>query len=67
MRVSLRAHETDILHLGAQTHSILPFPLNSGFTFTETVQYCEPLRDVLSTFPAVGFDGSSKIKQGPVS
>lgn len=31
MHVSPRAHETDILHLGAQTHSILPFRLNSGF------------------------------------
>lgn len=31
MHVSLRAHETDILYLGAQTHSVLPFQLNSGF------------------------------------
>lgn len=31
MHVSLRAHETDILYPGAQTHSILPFCLNSGF------------------------------------
>lgn len=58
MHVSLRAHETDMLHLGAQTHSILPFRLNSGFTLTEAVQYCEPLRYVLSIFPAVDFDGS---------
>lgn len=31
MPVSLRAHETDILYLGAQTHPILPFLLHSGF------------------------------------
>lgn len=31
MPVSLRAHETDVLYLGAQTHSFLPFLLNSGF------------------------------------
>lgn len=29
-----------------------------GFTLTETVQYCEPLRDVSSIFPAVDFVGS---------